>query len=141
MLSKHPSAPFNPDIANAFFRSGQIEAWGRGIERMLQTCLEAGRPSPVLQVESIGVWVTFPFAPVQVTTPRKPVETPVETRVKTPEKILAALKARPDLTLAGLASSIGKSLSAVERATARLVREEKLRFVGPKRGGHWEVLE
>ncbi|MBK8386176.1 MAG: winged helix-turn-helix transcriptional regulator [Candidatus Accumulibacter sp.] len=66
---------------------------------------------------------------------------PVETRVKTPEKILAALKARPDLTLAGLASSIGKSLSAVERATARLVREEKLRFVGPKKGGHWEVLE
>jgi ATP-dependent DNA helicase RecG len=141
LLSKHPSAPFNPDIANAFFRSGQIEAWGRGIERMLQTCLEAGRPSPVLQVESIGVWVTFPFAPAQVTTPRKPVETPVETRVKTPEKILAALKARPDLTLAELASSIGKSLSAVERATARLVREEKLRFVGPKKGGHWEVLE
>ncbi len=44
LLSKHPSAPFNPDIANIFFRSGQIEAWGRGIERMLQTCLEAGQP-------------------------------------------------------------------------------------------------
>ena len=113
MLSKHPSAPFNPDIANAFFRSGQIEAWGRGIERMLQTCLEAGRPSPVLQVESIGVWVTFPFAPVQVTTPRKP--------VKTPEKILAALMARPDLTLADLASSIGKSLSLHMGRVARLV--------------------
>ena len=77
--------------------------------------------------------MTFPFAPVQVTTPRKP--------VKTPEKILAALNARSELTLAGLASSIGKSLSAVERATARLVREEKLRFVGPKKGGHWEVFE
>jgi ATP-dependent DNA helicase RecG len=145
LLSKHPSAPFNPDIANTFFRSGQIEAWGRGIERMVQTCLEAGRPSPVLQVESIGVWVTFPFAPAQVTTLRKPVETlvetPVETLAKTPEKILAALKARPDLTLAELASSIGKSLSAVERATAKLVKEEKLRFVGPKKGGHWEVLE
>ena len=116
----------------------------RGIERMVQTCLEAGRPSPVLQVESIGVWVTFPFAPAQVTTLRKPVETlvetPVETLAKTPEKILAALKARPDLTLAELASSIGKSLSAVERATAKLVKEEKLRFVGPKKGGRWEVL-
>lgn len=76
-----------------------------------------------------------------VKTPRKPVEAPVETPIetlvetlaKTPEKILAALKARPDLTLAELASSIGKSLSAVERATARLVKEEKLRFVGPSR--------
>jgi len=136
LLSKHPSAPFNPDIAHTFFRSGQIEAWGRGIERMVQTCQEAGQPTPVLQVESVGVWVTFPFAPEQVTVPRKPVETPVET----PEKILAALKAQPDLTLAELAPAIGKSLRAVERATARLVREEKLRFVGPKKGGHWEVL-
>ena len=76
-----------------------------------------------------------------VKTPRKPVETLVETLVKTPEKILAVLKARPDLTLAELAPAIGKSLSAVERATARLVREEKLRFVGPKKGGHWEVFE
>jgi restriction endonuclease S subunit len=80
--------------------------------------------------------LSVPRKPVEM-----PVEMPVETRVKTPEKILAALMARPDLTLAGLASSIGKSLSAVERATARLVREEKLRFVGPKKGGHWEVLE
>jgi len=98
-----------------------------------------------IMVAVIGVWVTFPFAPAQVTTLRKPVETlaetPVETLAKTPEKILAALKARPDLTLAELASSIGKSLSAVERATAKLVKEEKLRFVGPKKGGHWEVLE
>jgi hypothetical protein len=28
LLSKHSSQPFNPDIANAFFRSGMIEAWG-----------------------------------------------------------------------------------------------------------------
>ena len=120
---------------------------------MVQTCRDAGQPAPVLQVESVGVWVTFPFAPAPVTAPRRPVETlvrtpvqtPVETLVKTlvktPEKILAALKARPDLTLAELASSIGKSLSAVERATARLVKEDKLRFVGPKKGGHWEVLK
>ncbi len=116
---------------------------------MVQTCRDAGQPAPVLQVESVGVWVTFPFAPAPVTAPRRPVETlvrtpvqtPVETLVKTPEKILAALKARPNLTLAELASSIGKSLSAVERATARLVKEDKLRFVGPKKGGHWEVLK
>lgn len=27
-LEKHASRPFNPDIANALFRSGYIEAWG-----------------------------------------------------------------------------------------------------------------
>ena len=79
-----------------------------------------------IMVAVIGVWVTFPFAPTKVTTPQKPVETPVETRVKTPEKILAALKAGPDLTLAELAPAIGKSLSAVERATARLMKAHGL---------------
>jgi len=141
LLTKHPSAPFNPDVANTFFRSGQIESWGRGIERMMQACLGAGQPAPVLQVESIGVGVTFLFAPTHVKLQMAPAETPVETPVETPEKILVALEARPDLTLAELASTIGKSLSAVERATAKLVKEEKLRFIGPKKGGRWEVLK
>jgi ATP-dependent DNA helicase RecG len=35
LLAKHASQPFNPDVANAFFRAGYIESWGRGIERIL----------------------------------------------------------------------------------------------------------
>jgi len=30
LTQKHSSKPYNPDIANAFFRSGYIESWGRG---------------------------------------------------------------------------------------------------------------
>jgi len=29
MLGKHPSQPFNPLLANAFFRAGYIESWGQ----------------------------------------------------------------------------------------------------------------
>lgn len=65
----------------------------------------------------------------------------MKTPVKTPDGILAALAARPELTLAEVASSIGKSLSAVERAAAKLVKDHRLRFVGPRKGGHWEVLK
>ena len=28
LKQKHPSNPYNPDIANAFFRAGLIGAWG-----------------------------------------------------------------------------------------------------------------
>ncbi|MGO9471649.1 MAG: ATP-binding protein [Isosphaeraceae bacterium] len=38
MKAKHPSRSFNPDIATAFFRAGMIEAWGRGIQRVLEAC-------------------------------------------------------------------------------------------------------
>ena len=37
LLEKHASEPYNPDVANAFFRAGMIEAWGRGIEKILDS--------------------------------------------------------------------------------------------------------
>ena len=46
LLGKHISIPYNPDIANAFFRAGFIESWGRGIEKVLATCKEYGCPTP-----------------------------------------------------------------------------------------------
>lgn len=48
LLAKHPSQPFNPDIANAFFRAGMIEAWGRGIEQMQADCEAQSAPRPLL---------------------------------------------------------------------------------------------
>ncbi|MGI8747713.1 MAG: Fic family protein [Deinococcus sp.] len=59
LLGKHPSLPFNPDVANTSFRAGQIESWGRGIERMVQVCRAAGAPAPVLRHEETGLWVEF----------------------------------------------------------------------------------
>ncbi|MEP6905951.1 MAG: ATP-binding protein, partial [Gemmatimonadales bacterium] len=38
LREKHASQPFNPDVANVFFRAGEIEAWGRGIERIFGAC-------------------------------------------------------------------------------------------------------
>lgn len=67
-------------------------------------------------------------------------KTKVEMRVKTPDLILGVLAVEPTLTLKQVAERIGKSTSTVERATSALVKEGRLRFVGPRKGGHWEVL-
>ena len=69
------------------------------------------------------------------------VKTPVETRAKTPVQVLNCLAERPTASLAEVAAIIGKSVSAVERASSKLVKGGKLRFVGPRKGGHWEVLK
>ena len=147
LMAKHPSQPANPDIARALFLAGKIESWGRGIELIRNACLAAACPAPRFDCDSTGFWVEFSFpvmAESEGTSVKTPVETPVETlvktRAKTPEKILEALGARPDLTLAELAKSIGKSVSAVERASAKLVKEGRLKYMGPQKGGHWEVL-
>ena len=59
LKQKHPSKPFNPLIANAFFRSGYIEAWGRGTLKMMTLCKEAGLPEPEYRYDAGGYWVVF----------------------------------------------------------------------------------
>jgi predicted HTH transcriptional regulator len=63
-----------------------------------------------------------------------------EKPAKTPEAILMHLRRNPNLTLAEVAESLGKSSRAVERAAARLRKQGRLCYRGPKKGGQWEVL-
>ena len=145
LLAPHYSQPHNPDIANAFFRAGEIEAWGRGIQRIFDACRMAKAPTPVVRFEANGLWVEFPFSPDYLALIRgapveTPVETPVEALVRTPSRILAVLHRQPAATLHEVAAALGLSTSAVERAARRLQEEGRLRRVGPKKGGRWEVL-
>lgn len=59
LQEKHSSVPYNPDISNAFFRIGYIEAWGRGIRKMNEQCAKAGLPNPLYYYASSGFWVVF----------------------------------------------------------------------------------
>jgi len=61
LLREHASLPYNPNVANAFFRAGEIEAWGRGIERIFEACRLEGAPAPKLRHEANGLWMEFPF--------------------------------------------------------------------------------
>jgi ATP-dependent DNA helicase RecG len=59
LQQKHSSFPYNPDIANAFFRSGYVEAWGRGIENINELCTKASLPLPLITYNHSGYWVEF----------------------------------------------------------------------------------
>lgn len=50
---------FNPDIANTLFRSGYIESWGRGIEKMMNYCKDANIPVPHYSFEGSDFLVEF----------------------------------------------------------------------------------
>ncbi len=51
------------------------------------------------------------------------------------------LKEDGTLTLVEVANRIGKSVSAVERAAKKLKDQGKLIYVGPRKGGQWQVKE
>lgn len=49
LLQKHPSIPYNPDIANTLFRSGDIEVWGRGYRKIVKSVLDNKQLPPVIK--------------------------------------------------------------------------------------------
>lgn len=51
LTGSHASRPHNPLVANAFFRAGLIEAWGLGVQRIVEACEAAGGPAPQWQIE------------------------------------------------------------------------------------------
>ena len=138
LLAKHPSQPTNPDIAKTLFLAGKIESWGRGIDLIRHACTAHGSLVPQFECDSTGFWVEFGFASVE-TSVETPTETPTETP-KTPVEILRLLKISPSMTIVEVAAAMGKSPSAVHRASAKLVKDGKLKYVGPRKGGHWEVV-
>lgn len=68
-------------------------------------------------------------------------ETTVKTEARTPDLIVKVLSDNPAWTLQQVSEKIDKSIRTVEKATSKLVAEGRLRHVGPKKSGHWEVVE
>ena len=58
LFESHPSSPYNPLIANAFFRSGDIESWGRGYKRILEAVSAYKLLPPNLEMLS-GLMITY----------------------------------------------------------------------------------
>ncbi|MEN6619740.1 MAG: ATP-binding protein [Rikenellaceae bacterium] len=59
LQDKHSSQPRNPDIATAFFRSGYVESWGRGMDKMKNLCQEAKIPAPQFSCKGNDFWTVF----------------------------------------------------------------------------------
>jgi ATP-dependent DNA helicase RecG len=150
LLGKHASEPFNPDVANAFFRAGMVESWGRGIARIVEACAMADVPIPEWRHERSGLWLSFRFPPL-ATSAATPGAVPVGEKIReiarekarenTREKILRIIRERPQVSMTELAAQIGITSKGVEWQVRQLKKAGRLARVGPDRGGHWEVLK
>ena len=153
LTGEFSSKPYNPRIAYAFFRAGMIEAWGRGIRRIVDICKEAGNPTPKWELEpgGDGLWLRFPFSAAyqvpdspggRATIPKTTQKTTQKTTSKTTqEQILALLEAEPELTQRMLAERVGLSLGGVKYHLTKLRAAGAIRHVGSVRAGRWEVLK
>ena len=54
VYERHPSIPYNPKMANVFYRSGEIESEGRSFEKIRLACDKQGAPYPVIHANPEG---------------------------------------------------------------------------------------
>ncbi len=154
LFSQHSSCPYNPLVANAFFRAGEIEAWGRGVQRIVDACEEAGNPKPKVTYDPSDLWFEFPFSPEYLRVVENPaqlgqepdsatskVKSKVKSRVKNADRLLQFLGQKADSTIPELALTLELSIAGVEKIIRNLKKDGRLRRIGPAKGGHWEVTQ
>ncbi len=59
LTQPHESRPWNPIIANVFYRAGIIERWGSGTLNIIDWCKENGNPPPTWEERAGSVYVIF----------------------------------------------------------------------------------
>ena len=154
LMSKHTSKPRNPKMAQVFYRAGFIEAWGRGYEKIMKAFDKANLKRPEFIVEQGGVTaVIYREIFMSVRGDQQPIQTdikPNQNRTKTEPKrtkteqknrIIALISENPAITRVEIAENLGLHESSVQRRLDALVKEGRLRHIGPTNGGSWDVIE
>jgi hypothetical protein len=77
----HPSVLRNPLIAETFHRTGAVEVWRRGTNRVIEECRRYEVEVPTFEEQGGTAVVTF-RAPVRPGAARKPERDPVGTKFK-----------------------------------------------------------
>ena len=125
LMEPHNSRPYNPDIANVFYRAGYIEHWGRGIQKICDACKELGAELPVYELIGNGLRVHFKALESALIDESKepkdqkdpldgPIEEPKETLLA--DKIIRLLRENPKATYDDLMLELGVSRSTIKRA-------------------------
>ncbi|MCD7828150.1 MAG: putative DNA binding domain-containing protein [Clostridiales bacterium] len=152
LMEPHKSVPFNPSIANVFYRAGYIEAWGRGIQKICDSCRELGTSAPEYIV--FGNDITVKFTALQAskvsddtlndtlneTLNRQDDGLDVGLDVGLAEKTLKIISENPKVTMAEIANECNVTKRTVERTIKALREQGKVVREGGKRYGHWNVI-
>jgi ATP-dependent DNA helicase RecG len=149
LFQTHRSIPRNPLIAEVCYRVGYIDSWGRGIEKITDTCKAAGLPEPVIEENTGGVAVELLKAPAS----EKDVSEgswdgfgTISERVRKefgsePAKAFEIICKHPEYTAEQIAEKLEKTPRTIENYIAKLKKAGFIIRRGPKLGGYWEVKE
>ena len=142
LMEKHDSIPYNPEIANVFYRAGFIENWGQGIQKICDGCKEIGAELPVYELTGTTLRIRFKALEKALIDQPKAPKDQADTLADTlPDSIITLLKSNPQMTQGEIAEATKVSVPSIKRTMKILSDNGKIVRIGGKRYGHWEVNE
>ena len=139
-------------IAGGFFRSGQVEAWGRGIEKMIKGCLADGLPEPEFDIQPSMFSITFRIrnndAEAIATSENGGLNFGVNGGLnfgvnfgvnETQRKIIELMVASPEVTAGQIAVKIGITKRQIEANISKLKALGIIERYGADKNGWWVV--
>lgn len=137
----------NELIADIFARMNKVERMGSGFKRIREHLAAAGLPFPEMESDSFFI-ITFKRPGVPQSTPQRTPQkgsqksnqkSDEKGNEKSDEKTLRLISENPAITTAVLSAELNLSLSGIAKIIRNLKKAQKLRRIGPDKGGHWEV--
>lgn len=141
LMERHRSQPYNPNIANGFFRAGYVETWGRRIEKICEACKEHGvrLPEYTLHMEDIMI----KFTPLMDSRKEKKQTGTLDGTLDgtlsgtLEENILSAIRKNSKVTQSQIALEIDCSERKVKRLMKSMQEKGMIERVGGRRSGEW----
>ena len=138
LMGKHRSRPYNPLIANTFFRAGFIEAWGRGIEKIKDSCKEAGNPMPEYMIKHEDIMVMFQSLVSCTNQGTNQANQADDNSVNA--RILKVIQEEPTLSQKKIADVIGEKYSTVKYYMESMKKSGIIKREGSSQKGKWTIL-
>ncbi len=144
MENSFESQPRNPVIAKLFRLAHLSENLGYGLRKLKRWQEVTGHPMHIeTTINSVKVTFDFQTRESETTDVAKNVVKNVAKNVaknlsERQQQIIAFISKNPQTTRAEIATTIGVATKTIERELAAL--SGIVRYVGPKKGGYWEIL-
>lgn len=141
LMGKHRSKPFNPNIANGFFRAGFIETWGRGIEKICEACKNYGTALPKYTIYPEDIMIKFETLNVANNIANNIANNSKNKIEKNSSIVLNYLKKYPTAKQNNIIKDLELSKRTLERIIAFLKEEKYIERIGNNRSGYWKILK
>lgn len=142
LYQKHSSKPYNPNIAHVFYLAGHIESWGRGIEKIMNSCKENNLPLPIYHVHPSDIMVQFNAPKRLVIDNFAEITEKVTERVTEKElEVLKLIMEDPGYTSSVLAEKIGVSRKTISSRIRSLKQKNIIIRIGSDTKGYWKIIK